>query len=339
MVKVVPANGNASGSQVMGKGLKVVCGNHRSHVPGGAWVKDKTPLSFCQVRVSPSYAVTPNIGASELADALSRVLPFASDDDARPMLRHVKATQKDGRLTLVATDGFSLAEIGLDFEAGEAEALIDATDIKALVPALRKAKRARLAIANGEGVNVDTEAISYKWPGASGNYPDYAELFPPEFKATASFDTNEAIRACRSLLAIWFDDGTKGLQRPLTLTIADNKVMVDTKEDRGTMAISAETEGEAKVSVVGTMLLKVLKACSGIAEMKLTGEPTAPIVFATDGYRALVMPWYKDEGKAEAEGELVAKPKRKGKGKAKPEAEQTEAEQTEAEQAEPAAVA
>ncbi len=53
VVKVIPANGSASGSQANGKGLKVVCGNHQSYIPDGAWLKDKTPFTFCQVQVSP----------------------------------------------------------------------------------------------------------------------------------------------------------------------------------------------------------------------------------------------------------------------------------------------
>jgi DNA polymerase-3 subunit beta len=107
MVKVIPANPSGEG-QANGKGLKVVCGNHQSYIPDGAWLKDKTPFSFCQVRVSPSYAVMPNLGGNELAEALSRVLPFANTDDARPVLQCVKVVQKDGKLTLIAADGFTL---------------------------------------------------------------------------------------------------------------------------------------------------------------------------------------------------------------------------------------
>jgi DNA polymerase-3 subunit beta len=136
VVKVIPANGSASGLQANGKGLKVACGSYQSYIPDGAWLKDKTPFSFCQVRVSPSYAVMPNLGGNELADALSRVLPFTATEDSRPVLQCVKVVQKDGKITLIAADGFTLGEISLDFEAGEAEALINRDDVKGLIPAL-----------------------------------------------------------------------------------------------------------------------------------------------------------------------------------------------------------
>jgi DNA polymerase-3 subunit beta len=347
MVKVIPANGSASGLQANGKGLKVVCGNHQSYIPDGAWLKDKTPFSFCQVRVSPSYAVMPNLGGNELAEALSRVLPFTNTDDARSVLQCVKVVQKDDKLTLIAADGFTLGEISLDFEAGEAEALINRDDVKGLIPALRKAKRVKVSFEqkpdndNGgllaKSLIVNTELIKYSLPSQEGSYPDYGKVFPSDFIATASFDTKEAVKACQSLLAIWFDDETKGLYRPLTLTVADNKVTIEAKEDRGSMAISAETSGEAKIAVAGNYLIKALRACGGIAEMKLA-SPQSPIALTVDGYRCLVMPMRFPESKAVAEAEAVAteaeakaeakveakveakakaKPKRRGRGKAK----------------------
>jgi DNA polymerase-3 subunit beta len=373
VVKVVPANGSASGLQANGKGLKVACGNHQSYIPDGAWLKDKTPFSFCQVRVSPSYAVMPNLGGNELAEALSRVLPFTNTDDARPVLQCVKVVQKDGKLTLIASDGFTLGEIGLDFEAGEAEALISRDDVKGLIPALRKAKRVKVSFEqkpdddNGgllsKSLIVDTELIKYSLPCQDGSYPDYDRVFPSDFTATASFDTKEAVKACQSLLAIWFDDNTKGLFRPLTLTVADNKVTVEAKEDRGSMMVSAETSGEAKTAVAGNYLIKALKACGGIAEMKLV-DSKSPICLTVDGYRCLVMPMRLPESKAVAEAEAVAaetevkaqaevepeanveteteaKPKRKGRHKGRQPKAKTE-EEVEAEvkeTREPAAVA
>ena len=362
MVKVIPANGSASGLQANGKGLKVVCGNHQSYISDGAWLKDKTPFSFCQVRVSPSYAVMPNLGGNELAEALSRVLPFTDADDARPVLQCVKVVQKDDKLTLIAADGFTLGEISLDFEAGEAEALINRDDVKGLIPALRKAKRVKVSFEqkpdndNGgllaKSLVVDTELIKYSLPSQEGSYPDYGKVFPSDFIATASFDTKEAIKACQSLLAIWFDDNTKGLYRPLTLTVADNKVTIEAKEDRGSMAISAETSGEARIAVAGNYLIKALRACGGLAEMKLA-SPQSPIALTVDGYRCLVMPMRFPESKAEAEAvateteakaevetetKAEAKPKRKGRGKARqPEVEPEEAAEPE-EDREPVAV-
>jgi len=208
---------------------------------------------------------------------------------------------------------------------------------------------------------VDTELIKYSLPSQEGSYPDYGKVFPSDYTATASFDTKEAIKACQSLLAIWFDDNTKGLFRPLTLTVADNKVTVEAKEDRGSMMVSAETSGEAKIAVAGNYLIKALRACGGIAEMKLASSQS-PIALTVDGYRCLVMPMRLPESKAVAEAEAVAaeteakakaeaeaeteinaeaKPKRTGRRKGRqPKAKPEEAVEAEVEEArEPVAVA
>jgi hypothetical protein len=97
------------------------------------------------------------------------------------------------------------------------------------------------------------------------------------------------------------------------------------------MVVSAETSGEAKIAVAGNYLIKALRACGGIAEMKLASSQS-PIALTVDGYRCLVMPMRLPESKAVAEAEAVAKeaeakaetetkaeakPKRKGKRKAR----------------------
>jgi DNA polymerase III sliding clamp (beta) subunit (PCNA family) len=232
------------------------------------------------------------------------------------MLECVKVVQKDGKLTLIASDGFTLGELNLDFEAGDAEALVNRDDIRGLIPALRKAKRVMVSFeqkpdnSNGgllaKSLSVDTELIKYILPSQHGVYPDYDKVFPTEFIATASFDTKEAFNACHSILAVWFDDTTKGLHRPLILTVADGKVIIEAKEDRGSMAIAAETSGEAKIAVAGNYLVKALRACGGIVEMKLASS-TLPITLSVDGYRCLVMPMALPESKVVAEAEAVAR--------------------------------
>jgi len=315
IVKVVPASDGA-------KGVKVVCGNHQGYLPNEAWIKDKLPMTFNQVRVSPSNAVMPNLGSVELAEALLKVVGFASIEEAKAVLQTVRFHQKEGKLTLTASDGFRLAEVSLDFEAGEAEALIYASELKGLISALRKAKRVKVSFeqkADEEGglvtklLIIDTELIRYRFYSQDGEYPDYEKVIPSEFVATASFDTKAMMKASQSLLSFWYDDDTKPSFRPLTLAISEGKVMVEAKEDRGEAVIEAEASGEGKVAVNGKYLLQALKTCGGIAEVKIANA-SSPILFSSNGYRCLVMPILlpgeaeapKAEVKVEAEAEAKA---------------------------------
>src|SRR4030042_4013233 len=110
IVKIVPSNGSASGSQANGhKRFKVICGSNTSYLADGDWIGEKTPMTLCEVRVSPRNTVKPNIGTSEIAEALNRVLPFTATEDNRPVLQCVYFVVKDGKLNMVGAGGLGLA--------------------------------------------------------------------------------------------------------------------------------------------------------------------------------------------------------------------------------------
>jgi DNA polymerase III sliding clamp (beta) subunit (PCNA family) len=343
IVKIVPAADNASGKQVVARGVRVVCGNHQSYLPDLAWIVEKTPLTFNTIRVSPSNAITPNLGSSELAEVLSKVVPFASSEEARPILQTIRFFQKDGKLTLTGADGYVLAEAVLDLEAGEGEALVYASELKGLIPALKKARRVKVGFeqkADDKGelltkrLLIDTELVRYKLQSQDGSYPDYGKVFPGEHTAEASFDAEEVIRASRNLLSFWYDDSTKPLYRALTLTIGEGKVVLQAKEDRGRAVIEADTSGQGEIAVGGKYLLQALKTCGGIVNLQMT-TAKSPMLFSSNGLRCLVMPMLiseqppaeakaeaKAEPKAVAEAEAIVKAKARGRGRkatAKPE--------------------
>jgi len=340
IVKVIPSNGSASGLQATDKRLKVICGANTSYLADSEWIGDNTPLTLCDIRVSPSNSVKPNVGASELAEALARVLPFTTTDDARPVLQCVNFVAKDGKLTLVSADGFRLAIVTLDYDDGEGQALINRDDLKGITNALKRAKRARVSFEpSGESLDgmsliIDTELIRYKWASVNGDYPDWQKLIPTEFHTFASFDTVEAIKAVNSLKTL----SEKLKDYPIDITIGDGKIVMANPDDKGQAELSADTDGEVKVRVDGQYLGQALRACGGMVELKLT-TPLSPMLFSANGYQLVVMPMITSEAqKAEAEAEAQAEPvtdtkpvtepkakakakggKGKGKGKTEPE--------------------
>ena len=313
IVKVIP-DASASGSQANGhKRLKVICGSNTSYLADLDWIGDKTPMTICDVRVSPSNSVKPNVGAGELADALSRVIPFVAIDDARPILQCVNLIAKEGKLTLVSSDGFRLATISLDFDDGEGQALINAGELQGVANALRRAKRARVSFEpSGESLDgmklvIDTELIRYKWVSVQGDYPDYGKLIPTEFNSVAHFDTIEAIKAVNSLKAI--ADSPKDY--PIDLTIGDGKVVMANPDDKGQAELTADTDGEVKVRLDGQYLAQALKACGGMVEFKLANA-YSPTLFSANGYQLVVMPMLttdaKEQQKADSEAKAQAEP-------------------------------
>jgi len=330
VVKVIPSNGSASGVRTTDKRLKVICGANTSYLADSEWIGEKTPLTLCDIGVSPSNSVKPNVGTIELAEALTRVLPFTAKGDDRPVLACVNFIAKDGKLTIVSADGFRLAIVTLDYDDGEGQALINRDNLAGVVNALKRAKRARVSFEpSGESLDgmsliIDTELIRYKWVSVIGDYPDWQKLIPTEFHIFAHFDTVEAIKAVNSLKVL---ANAKGY--PIDLAIGDGKIVMANPDDKGQAELVADTDGEGKVRVDGQYLAEALRACGGMVEFKLT-SPLSPMLFSANGYHLVVLMMITSEAqKAEAERakaeakhtdestEPKAKGKRKGKGKGK----------------------
>ncbi|MFC1869828.1 hypothetical protein ACFLYE_00985 [Chloroflexota bacterium] len=322
IVKIVPASDSASETQTNGqKRLKVTCGANTSYLEDSAWVGDKTPLTLCEVRISPNRTVKPNIGGLELSEALNRVLPFTAKEDNRPVLQCVLFKAGEGKLTLVSADGFRLAMVTLDYD-GEGEALILRDDLRGIANALRRAYRVNLSFeASGESLDgtslvIDTEITRYKWRGADGTFPDYEKLVPAEAHITAHLDTVEAGKAIASLKVL-----ADSKDYPIDLHL-NGGIVMSSPDDKGEVTMPADIEGgEVRVRIDGAFLTEALRACGGMVDFKLT-DGKSPVLFVVDGYQLVVMPMLTaDSQKPEVEAE-TAEPE--------PEAEDTEAEQPEA---------
>jgi len=304
VVKVTP-NGNASVSQTTDKRLKVICGANTSYLADNDWIGEKTPLTFCEVRISPSNTLMPNVGASELAEALARVLPFTAIGDERPILQCVNFEAKEGKLTLVSADGFRLAVVSLDYE-GEGQALIDRNELKGVANALRKAKRVRVTFEAGHesigGYNliIDTELVRYKWASKNADYPDWRRLIPTEFNLFAHFDTVEAIKAVSSLKAL-----SDSKAYPIDLTIGHGKLVMANTDDKGQADIVADTDGEGFIRVEGQYLAQAFKACGGMVDFRVN-NPLSPMLFAVNGYQIVVMPMITEKAQEQAKKDTDA---------------------------------
>ncbi|MFC2046709.1 hypothetical protein ACFLTK_00315 [Chloroflexota bacterium] len=316
IVKIVPASDSASETQTNGKKrLKVTCGSNTSYLEDSAWIGEKTPMTLCEVRISPNRTVKPNIGGLELSEALNRVLPFTAKEDNRPVLQSVLFRAKEGKLTMVSADGFRLAMVTLDYD-GEGEALILRDDLRGIANALRKAHRVALSFeASGESLDgaslvIDTEITRYKWRGADGSFPDYEKLIPTEAHITAHLDTIEAGKAIASLKVL-----ADSKAYPIDLHL-NGGIVVSSPDDKGEVTMPADIEGgEVKVRIDGAYLTEALRACGGMVDFKVT-DGKSPILFAVDGYQLVVMPMLTaDSQKPEGETQTA---------ETEPEAEQSE---------------
>ena len=143
----------------------------------------------------PAPAVFPEQGAFSVpteafASSISRVLPFASGDESRPVLTGVLVEFEKTHARLVATDSYRL---GIDeADLGGAK---DVRTARAVLPARALKEAARLASLGTEtmGVSLTENACAFSVGGGAlvlstrligGNYPEYQRLLPEGFAHT-----------------------------------------------------------------------------------------------------------------------------------------------------------
>jgi len=138
----------------------------------------------------------------EFKKTLNQVLFAASFDEARPELTGVLFWLKDNKLILTTTDSYRLAEKKNDFnEKNEG-------DIKVIVP-LKTFQEINKIINNEEDeeikVVLDENQIKFEFGEnilisrlIEGEYPDYKQIIPDNFKTSFEVDSHELIKAIKA---------------------------------------------------------------------------------------------------------------------------------------------
>lgn len=141
---------------------------------------------------------------SELTAMLKSVAYAQSSDETRYILNGVYFNFKDGKLTLVATDGRRLALISKEMEVPAASAgaiILPAKTVNELLRLLDKGeklkinfndRRAAFQIATGKDASGLVDSIYLYSKVVEGNYPNYQQVIPKE--------THQRIKLERELL-------------------------------------------------------------------------------------------------------------------------------------------
>ena len=321
IVKVVPSGVSDSESHTNGhKRLKIICGSNTSVLDDSAFIGKDTPNITCEVRVHPHNVIIPNMGNSEIAEALNKVLPFTASDEKRPVLGCVKFIAKDGKLTLVSADGFRIAITNIDY-VGEGEALINRDDLEGIAKIIGKAKRVNLSFVKADSekslsdIVIDTDSIKYKLSSFSGAFPEYSHLIPSEFKTVVHFDTGEAIKAVNSLKAL-----SDSKEYPIDINFADDKIILSNPNETGQAEVKADVTGNGYVRIQGNFLVQALKAVNGLVDLKVNNS-YSPVLFCADDLKVLIMPMISTKAEADkkadqAEAEAKAKAEAEAQGQA-----------------------
>lgn len=137
------------------------------------------------------------IGAADFREALMQVVPAASLDEARPVLSGVYLYTEDGKLVMVATDSYRLAERKLKLKSKPKDKLA------IIVPARTMAELARI-LGEGEGelklylsdnqIMFQVDSVELTSRLIEGQFPNYQQIIPASIETEVEIETAEFAR-------------------------------------------------------------------------------------------------------------------------------------------------
>lgn len=234
-------------------------------------------------------------------NTVGKVCEFASTDEARPVLTGIHF-ESEG---IVATDSYRLGVMpacGCDAEGG---VTVPGKVVKAFCSVARTDSEAKFHLrwSDTEMVEVSVESkkgTTFTWTGRSieGQFPNYRQLIPDSWVATATVDPDEAIPHLEKC-ARWAADTRAALRMQLNGNV---QALVEVRD--GVSVKAAPIAGEVKwhegdgtdemeVGVNPEFLLSAVKFAGEGAEVKVI-SPLRPILVENAGeftsVKALVMP-------------------------------------------------
>jgi len=140
------------------------------------------------------------VPAPELRQAISQVIFATAQDESRPEISGVLLQRGQSQATLVSTDSYRLTERKITLEATSDESSV-------IVPARTIQELARIISDDTASVTVRTNEnqILFSLDGVDivsrlveGQYPDYTQIIPANFKLRATLKTEPLIKAVKT---------------------------------------------------------------------------------------------------------------------------------------------
>lgn len=310
---VVPAKTLTKALKAMGGDEVTVEFTEAEDRPGVEVSSGKKSVSIEGLPVSdwpeiPSDTKRSGIGsfdASELADALKRVVLCASSDEARPVLTGVQFNISDeGEAELVATDSYRLgiATVGIELtgEAPESPPIIPARALKLLAKQLNGTE-GRVSITldtpnegNGPRLALFSFGTATTWfvREIAGEFPNWKQIVPKEAGGSFEFDSKELAAATKGASQLRSQKSV-----PVRMALGDSCEL--RMVDAGSASVTEALEGASySQNGVGPMEIAfnpdfLLDAISFIGEEKgrmRATDAVKPAIFVGQSDRYVLMP-------------------------------------------------
>lgn len=251
--------------------------------------------------VADDFPVMPAIGdgkkwtvnGSAFKKGLQQVVFAASGDETRPILTGVLLQTADGKMNMVATDSYRLAEKQLANNKEEVRILVPASAMQDLLRILGDSEDDVKVTHDDQQVLFQVGDVELVTRLVDGKYPDYKKLIPEKFATEARLKRTDLLNVTKvsSLFAresagsvtIEVDSKAKQLSiRSVASQLGEN-----------TATAEAKITGSGSITLNSRYLLDALNALDGeevVFSFNGKLEPTLLSDPTSDDYKHIIMP-------------------------------------------------
>lgn len=275
--------------------MVVVCGKTSTKIKG-------TPADEYPVIPPADGGKGYLIKSEDLRKALPQVVPSTAKSDIRPELSGVLFDFKNNSLTLAATDSYRLAEKKIPTLQGAEECRViipgrTATEIGHILSVVDNIeegeKNVRILIGESQVV-ANYGNVQMVSRLVDGQYPDYTQIIPKEFKTTAEYSTNQMVKEIKAA-SLFTTMGVNAISVDLNVSASSIGISsTSTQTGEYNSEISAEIKGEENSVLLNhKYVLDGLNAMNSEAIIMKVVNADSPCVFTPKGdesYLYIVMP-------------------------------------------------
>jgi DNA polymerase-3 subunit beta len=288
--------------------------NYTVHVSCGRYQADLRGLRADEFPSLPTLSGPPlaQLPAGLLREIINQVSFAASTDDNRPVLSGVLMSFKGNRLTMAAADGFRLSVRRADLEQpigaeGEVRIIVPAramNELARVLPDAGAGEETQVSITvtpNRNQVLFHATNLNVTSRLVEGNFPNYEQIIPAEWKTRTTATTAELLKAMRIASYFAKDNASvvkltmnaAGELEPGLLTISANAAEVGSNQSQ--LDVVIEGEG-GQIQFNAKYMLDVLSVINTPTVAMETQTPGAPGVFKPispdNNYLHVIMPMH-----------------------------------------------
>lgn len=175
--------------------IEVVLDDYKLHIKTDQYQSVINGVSAEEYPVMPAIAKGQQfrVLATLLKKALQQVIFAASSDESRPVLTGAHIYSQDGKLYIVATDSYRLAEKLLTSTKQDVNLLVPATALQDLLRIIADSEDEVLVMYDEQQVLFRSGDVELVARLIEGNYPDVRKLIPSTFATTAIVKRSELL--------------------------------------------------------------------------------------------------------------------------------------------------